>query len=238
MVDPDMIFVEKAVRQTLVPHLESMANSQDPAWGSDYGYTVRGMRYQGWQVPHHFNISGVEGLQSIGPPVFLTKRRWLQILPDYYRITDEILRNKTLLGLVHDGTGPAPWITEMYGYTLATAAVRHDTSVVVANPPWAADGPLLVHYCHTFHLCDKRFGKAFYTDVDLLDCGLNLTTLEELRPPSAEAVASDSCKLCLQSGEVTSATAECEEPEAKELSLMAWQHVFQTVESWREKHCP
>merc|ERR1719223_634259 len=132
-----------------------------------------------------------------------------KLVSGWYDITLQIVMNKTLHGLVHDGGQPAPWIAEMYGYTLAAGGwLRHETQarwpeLEAPQPPFAATGgvyvadPLIIHYSHLFNLCGKRFGKMLFKFIDPLKCSTDLG--DKLHPPSFEEMNSPTCRVCIDS---------------------------------------
>lgn len=255
IIDPDMSFRGHGVPGDLAKLAERFTDTDDTALGLDYRYTVAGMRATGWALPRHFNASTkMADLQSIGPPILIKKDSLQKLVRGWYGITREIVLNKTLHGLVHDGDQFAPWIAEMYGYTLAAAGwLRHETQekwseLEVPQPPFSSTGgrflsdPLLVHYSHPFLLCGKRFGKNMYKFVDPLRCNAPDEVLENLRPPSYEDIQHASCKLCIDGGDVIGFKSRCfgdsgAQAHIKVISWEAWARVARAIFNWRSKHC-
>jgi len=242
IIDCDMVFYAGGkAAATLLPLVERVHSGA--VLGNDYKYTVDGLRRQNWQLAAHFNVSGVDSLQSIGVPILLRKDTLLKFVSSYYRFTKEMAQDPTLKALVHDGRVPAPWITEMVGYTLAAAGIHHETheqwpALGAPHPPWSSqtDSELLVHYPHAFRLCGRAFGKRLYFKRDLLNCSTDRRVLAALKPPSqAEALAA-SCTLCLKSGDAFGVPPRCDLP-GKVVGLFAWERVYDAVSSWRSEHC-
>lgn len=256
IIDPDMSFRSHGAPGDLALLANRVSTLEDTALGLDYQYVVAGMNATGWALPRHFNASvrpdDPEGpLQSIGCPMLIKKDNLLRLVRGWYDITLEIVQNKTLHGLVHDGNQPAPWIAEMYGYTLAAAGwLRHETQaqwpeLEAPQPPFASTGgrflpdPLITHYSHLFNLCGKRFGKALYKTIDPLRCSTNL---ESLIPPSLEDMNSASCELCIDGGDVIGFKPTCfgrsaREAYIKQISWEAWARVASAIFNYRSRHC-
>lgn len=246
IVDCDMVFYGGGkVLEAITPLVERVQSGAALALGNDEVYTVKGLQAQNWTMARHFNVSNVERLQSIAVPILLRKDTLAEFVSRYYGITRDIVRDSSLLALVHDGNQLAPWIAEMVGYTLATERVAHETqrqwpALESAQPPWGAgtQAPLFVHYAHTFRLCGRVFGKSLYHSLDLLRCTTNATQLAVLQPPSQAEANENSCQLCVQNGDAYGVPATCHlEGGGKAVGLYAWEQVHEAVSSWRSIHC-
>lgn len=245
IIDPDMVFYNTGhTLEHLSPLVEKVRSGSVQAIGSDFEYTVMGLRARNWELARHFGISKFEKLQSIGVPILLRKESLARLVRPYYEITKAIAHSGLLTSLVHDGHQPAPWITEMVGYTLAAVSLEHETQsrwpmLEAPQPPFNASSnlPLLVHYDHTFHLCNKTFGKFRYYDIDLLNCSVNASALVDLQPPSRAEVNSKDCQLCLQDGDAFGTQAACGLP-GRDFSIFVWEEVHSAVSAWRSAHCP
>lgn len=251
IVDPDMSFRTHGVPGDLAALAERASLLEGVALGLDYQYTVAGMRAQKWALPRHFNAStNVKDLQSIGPPILMRKDSLKRLAHGWYDITLQIVSNQTQWNMVHDGQQFAPWIAEMYGYTLAAAGwLRHETQAQWAEleapqPPFASTGgrylpdPLLIHYSHPFQLCGQNFGKYQYKYLDPLKCSNDVT--EKLRPPAYKDL--HACKLCIDGGDVIGFKSRCFGSDAggayiKQVSWEAWARVARAVFDWRSRHC-
>lgn len=213
IVDPDMVFRRSDASEVL-RILKSRVLSKNLPLGQDYRYTVLGMKARNWMVPRHFipeSDFSEEHLQSIGPPMMMQKAQLRRLAPLWHDVTRRIVSDRRLHGLVHDGRDPAPWIAEMYGYTIAAAMTlpQHETDALwrelsTPQPPYLSDwmDPLLLHYSFTFRLCGKEWGKSRISHLtggysDLLDCSLNPDSLEHLRPPLKSEVSEASCGICV-----------------------------------------
>lgn len=255
IVDPDMSFRGHRARQDLATLTSRISSLENTALGLDYKYVTGGMEAMNWKIPLYFNAStDVNGLQSVGTPIMIRKDNLQRLARGWYDYTLRIVTNKTTWGLVHDGDNYAPWIAEMYGYTLAAAGwLQHETQVAwpeleAPQPPFASTGgeylpdPLVTHYSHPFVLCGKRFGKNMWTQIDPLQCDAPDKLVEMLRPPSAEELNSPSCKLCIDGGDVIGFRARCfgnspRESYIKKISWQAWARVAKGIFTWRSKHC-
>jgi len=254
IVDPDMSFRPNFVPGDLAKLAQRVSDLKGTALGLDYRYTVAGMRATDWALPRHFNSSRAMALQSIGPPILIRKQELQRLVHGWHGITLQIVMNKSLHALVHDGDQFAPWIAEMYGYTLGAAGwLWHETQaqwseLEVPQPPFASTGgrslpdPLLIHYSHTFELCGKRFGKSMYRFSDPLRCTASGDVLENLRPPTYKETQASSCKLCISGGDVIGFNSKCfgEGPGQayiKHISWQAWARVARAIFRWRSRHC-
>jgi len=255
IVDPDMAFkLGEDTADNFMPLVERVQSSGE-ALGLDYRYVRDGMRHNQWQLPLRFlPKERLPFLQSIGPPMLIRKDKLAQLAREWHDITLSIVKDPEMHGLVHDGFQPAPWIAEMYGYSLAAAKMfprSHETqlhwpALQAPQPPWPATGstqglqmPMILHYSHPFTLCGKQFGKNLYADMDLLNCSISALAFDEmLRPPTKEQVMAEECKLCLGSGDVIGFDKPtCLNPKGKPVSFAAWAQVYAGLKTWRNDHC-
>jgi len=252
IVDPDMAFRDVGVRSNILALSQHVRSTGVPL-GLDYSYVVAGMKHYDWALSLQFvDRAHVEKLQSIGPPILIRKDQLATLVGPWHEISLEIVSKPALRELVHDGWVSAPWIAEMYGYSLAAAGMPHETqeqwaALQVPQPPWAYTGaenglrePLLVHYSHTFHLCDKKFNKMDYVDTDFISCDFDRSKVDALlRPPAHDTVARGSCGLCLEGNEVIGHTKNtCLSSSGKNISYDAWNRVYTSILMWRAQHCP
>jgi len=248
ILDPDISFRETRVWETLQPLVER-AKSGVPV-GINCQFVVDGMRYHKGAVPAEFlRQSDLAHVQSIAPPILIRKDQLNKMASGWHDVTKRIVQDPRLLALVHDGANPAPWIAEMYGYSISAAAnvPRHDTQkqwpqFQSETPPYTSstfgDMPLLLHYAHSFKLCGRPFGKRNYHNIDLLDCNLNPRVLRALRPPPANQIRDASCRVCMGKGDVFGAKPQCMDPVSKIVSYEAWARVYIAVMRWRVVNCP
>lgn len=256
MVDPDMVFRTEdaaytggSVAERLLKMGAQLRTSPTQALATDYGYPIKGMRATDWAVPRHFNFTNFSQLQGVGHPMVHRKANLLALCPIWYNVTRDIVRSPDLLSLVRDDKLPAPWIAEMYGYILAAAFLRHQTQEVwpeldAVQPPYTSaikrtksrdpSKSMLVHYSHRFSLCGRRFGKADHYSGGLLDCASR--EIESLEPPPRDEVMSDSCRVCIDSGDVNNWGATCW-TKGKRECLYPWEQVHRGLSAWRAEHC-
>lgn len=258
IVDPDMSFRDHGAPGDLAVLAERVTSlPEGAALGLDYKYTVAGMRAMNYTLPRHFNASFEQAsLQSIGPPIMIKKGGLHRLVQGWYDITLAIVRDKKLHNMVHDGDQLAPWIAEMYGYTLAAAGwLKHETQAMwseleVPQPPFASTGglaladPLLLHYSHPFELCGRRFGKNMWKGAaDPLKCSTPDEVMEELHPPLYKDIQQESCKICIGGHDVIGFQSKCfgsgskKEAYTKLISWQAWARVARGIFNWRSQHC-
>lgn len=253
IVDPDFSFQPGGqVAAQLAPIAKAVSEGLADAVGLDYKYVVHGMKVMGWELPWQINSSiDVKQLQSIGPPILITKDKLSMLVDGWYNITLNIVRQPELQKLVHDGNEPAPWIAEMCGYTLAAAGwLHHQTQVEwpelrAPQPPYVKRGtdasPMMLHYSHPLSLCDRAFGKTLLDGLDLLSCEEHLPSSSDFVPPSLSQLHDQACKCCIGDGYVHGRKAHCFEGNAsqviKQISWDAWDRVSSAILRWRAKNC-
>jgi len=247
LVDSDMVFNTGNVQDSVVDMAHQVRSGEVDALGNDEHYIVAGLKAQNWSLATHFNVSDPSRLQSIAVPIFMRKETMTGFLDKYYQITLDIVQDKKLQGLVHDGQQQAPWIAEMVGYTLATQWLHHETQkkwpmLESPQPPWGAksETPLMIHYAHGFHVCGRMFKKLNYVNEDLLACSNHSANLvAAFTPPSQEEMNSDSCRFCIEEGDAFGTPATCNlEASGEHYGMYAWEAIHGALRSWRSEHCP
>lgn len=245
ILDPDMVFYKSQdVGLILAPLIQRLHTGNADAIAYDYGYTTKGLQIRNWTLAKHFGISDFSSLQAAGVPMLHRKGNLQRLTKQYYNITKTIATSSSLSALVHDGNQPSPWIAEMVGYTLATAFLHHETQkdwpqFEEVQTPFGTEQnatPLVVHYDHSFHLCGRAFGKAYFYEKDILDCALPAAELADLQPPSRQEVASSSCELCVKDGDSFGTPPSCG-LSGRDFSIFAWEQVHGAVMRWRGTHC-